>query len=149
MLLRSLIRIDLLNVGRVKTRVCEVIMTGLMMSDDDKNNSESLAEAAKEVLANLTAREAQVLRKRFGIDISSENTLQEIAAQFDATRERIQRIEEKALKKLARKKELEALPKCSFCKLRSDQVKRLIAAPDSDVFICDGCVRECLKVLEE
>lgn len=118
------------------------------MSDDDDKDPEKLVEATREVLANLTTREAEALRKRFGIDISSDPTLQEIAFQFDVTRERIEQIEEKALKKLARKKELEALPKCSFCKLRSDQVNRLIAAPDSDVFICDGCVKECLKVLE-
>jgi ClpX C4-type zinc finger/Sigma-70, region 4 len=120
-----------------------------MMSDDDNKDPEKLVEAANEVLANLTAREAKVLREKLGINLSSEHTLEEVAAQFDLVRERIQQIEEKALKKLARKKELEALPKCSFCKLRSDQVKRLIAAPDSDVFICDGCVRECLKILEE
>jgi ClpX C4-type zinc finger/Sigma-70, region 4 len=117
------------------------------MSDDDKNNSENL-EITRDILSKLTVEEAKILRDRLGFKPSSEINSDEVSAQFEVVRERIKQIEEKALKKLARKKELEALPKCSFCKLRSDQVKRLIAAPDSDVFICDECVRECLRVLE-
>lgn len=73
------------------------------MSDDDDKDPEKLVEAANEVLANLTAREAKVLREKLGINVSSEHALEEVAAQFDVMRERIQQIEEKALKKLARK----------------------------------------------
>ena len=118
------------------------------MSDDDNNIQENM-EAVRELLADLTIEEAKILKEKFGNTLLSDTSIEEVNKQFDVVRERIQQIEEKALNKLARKKELEALPKCSFCKLRSDQVKKLIAAPDSDVFICDGCIGECLQVLEE
>lgn len=62
--------------------------------------SESLREATKEVLAGLTAREAKVLRMRFGIDLQTDHTLEEVGKQFDVTRERIRQIEAKALRKL-------------------------------------------------
>ena len=53
-----------------------------------------------ELLDGLTAREAKVLRMRFGIDMSSDHTLEEVGKQFDVTRERIRQIEAKALRKL-------------------------------------------------
>jgi RNA polymerase primary sigma factor len=59
-----------------------------------------LQEATKEVLAGLTAREAKVLRMRFGIDMNTDHTLEEVGKQFDVTRERIRQIEAKALRKL-------------------------------------------------
>ncbi|MCK0537409.1 RNA polymerase sigma factor RpoD [Alcanivorax sp. CY1518] len=59
-----------------------------------------LEEATREVLANLTAREAKVLRMRFGIDMNTDHTLEEVGKQFDVTRERIRQIEAKALRKL-------------------------------------------------
>ena len=62
--------------------------------------SESLREATREVLAGLTAREAKVLRMRFGIDLQTDHTLEEVGKQFDVTRERIRQIEAKALRKL-------------------------------------------------
>ena len=61
---------------------------------------EGLREATKEVLASLTAREAKVLRMRFGIDMNTDHTLEEVGKQFDVTRERIRQIEAKALRKL-------------------------------------------------
>ncbi len=61
---------------------------------------ESLTEATNEVLASLTAREAKVLRMRFGIDMNTDHTLEEVGKQFDVTRERIRQIEAKALRKL-------------------------------------------------
>ena len=61
---------------------------------------ESLTEATSEVLASLTAREAKVLRMRFGIDMNTDHTLEEVGKQFDVTRERIRQIEAKALRKL-------------------------------------------------
>jgi RNA polymerase primary sigma factor len=61
---------------------------------------ESLKEATREVLAGLTAREAKVLRMRFGIDMNTDHTLEEVGKQFDVTRERIRQIEAKALRKL-------------------------------------------------
>ena len=60
----------------------------------------SLREATKEVLDSLTPREAKVLRMRFGIDMSTDHTLEEVGKQFDVTRERIRQIEAKALRKL-------------------------------------------------
>ena len=61
---------------------------------------ESLTEATHEVLNGLTAREAKVLRMRFGIDMNTDHTLEEVGKQFDVTRERIRQIEAKALRKL-------------------------------------------------
>ncbi|MET1254561.1 RNA polymerase sigma factor RpoD [Aliikangiella maris] len=66
----------------------------------DSATSESLREATKTVLAGLTAREAKVLRMRFGIDMNTDHTLEEVGKQFDVTRERIRQIEAKALRKL-------------------------------------------------
>ena len=61
---------------------------------------EGLREATKDVLGGLTAREAKVLRMRFGIDMNTDHTLEEVGKQFDVTRERIRQIEAKALRKL-------------------------------------------------
>jgi RNA polymerase primary sigma factor len=60
----------------------------------------SLAEVTKDVLDSLTPREAKVLRMRFGIEMSTDHTLEEVGKQFDVTRERIRQIEAKALRKL-------------------------------------------------
>ena len=62
--------------------------------------SQSLAEATHQILASLTPREAKVLRMRFGIDMNTDHTLEEVGKQFDVTRERIRQIEAKALRKL-------------------------------------------------
>mgnify|MGYP000117605710 CR=1 FL=1 len=61
---------------------------------------EGLREATKDILGGLTAREAKVLRMRFGIDMNTDHTLEEVGKQFDVTRERIRQIEAKALRKL-------------------------------------------------
>jgi RNA polymerase primary sigma factor len=61
---------------------------------------EGLREATRDVLGGLTAREAKVLRMRFGIDMNTDHTLEEVGKQFDVTRERIRQIEAKALRKL-------------------------------------------------
>jgi RNA polymerase primary sigma factor len=61
---------------------------------------ESLKAATKDVLSGLTAREAKVLRMRFGINMNTDHTLEEVGKQFDVTRERIRQIEAKALRKL-------------------------------------------------
>ena len=66
----------------------------------DSATSENLKGATHEVLAGLTAREAKVLRMRFGIDMNTDHTLEEVGKQFDVTRERIRQIEAKALRKL-------------------------------------------------
>ncbi|MES2919172.1 MAG: RNA polymerase sigma factor RpoD [Pseudomonadota bacterium] len=71
-----------------------------MESPIDAATAEGLREATREVLANLTAREAKVLRMRFGIDMNTDHTLEEVGKQFDVTRERIRQIEAKALRKL-------------------------------------------------
>ncbi|MCL6269975.1 RNA polymerase sigma factor RpoD [Sansalvadorimonas sp. 2012CJ34-2] len=66
----------------------------------DSATSEGLREATRNVLGGLTAREAKVLRMRFGIDMNTDHTLEEVGKQFDVTRERIRQIEAKALRKL-------------------------------------------------
>jgi RNA polymerase primary sigma factor len=66
----------------------------------DSATTESLRETTHSVLAGLTPREAKVLRMRFGIDMTTDHTLEEVGKQFDVTRERIRQIEAKALRKL-------------------------------------------------
>lgn len=66
----------------------------------DFATSSGLSEATREILATLTPREAKVLRMRFGIDMNTDHTLEEVGKQFDVTRERIRQIEAKALRKL-------------------------------------------------
>ncbi len=66
----------------------------------DSATGEGLREATREVLAGLTARESKVLRMRFGIEMNTDHTLEEVGKQFDVTRERIRQIEAKALRKL-------------------------------------------------
>ena len=66
----------------------------------DAATAESLRAATRDVLAGLSAREAKVLRMRFGIDMNTDHTLEEVGKQFDVTRERIRQIEAKALRKL-------------------------------------------------
>ena len=66
----------------------------------DTTTSEGLQNATRDVLSGLTAREAKVLRMRFGIDMNTDHTLEEVGKQFDVTRERIRQIEAKALRKL-------------------------------------------------
>ncbi|SJL84997.1 RNA polymerase sigma factor RpoD [Vibrio palustris] len=66
----------------------------------DSATSTSLRGATRDVLSGLTPREAKVLRMRFGIDMNTDHTLEEVGKQFDVTRERIRQIEAKALRKL-------------------------------------------------
>ena len=66
----------------------------------DAATNAGLREAIQEVLSSLTPREAKVLRMRFGIDMNTDHTLEEVGKQFDVTRERIRQIEAKALRKL-------------------------------------------------
>ncbi|MEE3236908.1 MAG: RNA polymerase sigma factor RpoD [Pseudomonadota bacterium] len=66
----------------------------------DSATTEGLKESTHSVLAGLTPREAKVLRMRFGIDMNTDHTLEEVGKQFDVTRERIRQIEAKALRKL-------------------------------------------------
>ncbi len=66
----------------------------------DSATVESLRETVHGVLSQLTPREAKVLRMRFGIDLTTDHTLEEVGKQFDVTRERIRQIEAKALRKL-------------------------------------------------
>jgi len=66
----------------------------------DEATKHNLTESTRDVLGSLTAREAKVLRMRFGIDMNTDHTLEEVGKQFDVTRERIRQIEAKALRKL-------------------------------------------------
>ena len=71
-----------------------------VISPADSATMEGLREATQNMLASLTSREAKVLRMRFGIDMNTDHTLEEVGKQFDVTRERIRQIEAKALRKL-------------------------------------------------
>ncbi len=70
------------------------------LTPEDSVLNGSLQDVIKEVLDSLTPREAKVLRMRFGIEMSTDHTLEEVGKQFDVTRERIRQIEAKALRKL-------------------------------------------------
>ncbi len=71
-----------------------------VVSPIESATMEGLSEATQNMLAGLTSREAKVLRMRFGIDMNTDHTLEEVGKQFDVTRERIRQIEAKALRKL-------------------------------------------------
>ncbi len=78
----------------------DFIEDSMTMSPVDSATNEGLREAVQSVLSGLTSREAKVLRMRFGIDMNTDHTLEEVGKQFDVTRERIRQIEAKALRKL-------------------------------------------------
>ncbi|MFB9146814.1 RNA polymerase sigma factor RpoD [Halomonas alkalicola] len=78
----------------------DFIEDSTMILPIDSATGEGLIEATRNVLGGLTAREAKVLRMRFGIDMNTDHTLEEVGKQFDVTRERIRQIEAKALRKL-------------------------------------------------
>ena len=86
-----------------------------VMSPQDSAMIEGLREATQGILGGLTEREAKVLRMRFGIDMNTDHTLEEVGKQFDVTRERIRQIEAKALRKLRHP-------------TRSDQLKSFLEA---------------------
>jgi len=71
-----------------------------ILAPSDSAGFEGLRRSTKEALSGLTPREAKVLRMRFGIDMNTDHTLEEVGKQFDVTRERIRQIEAKALRKL-------------------------------------------------
>ena len=71
-----------------------------ILSPNDSALFEGLRESTQNILAGLTPREAKVLRMRFGIEMNTDHTLEEVGKQFDVTRERIRQIEAKALRKL-------------------------------------------------
>jgi RNA polymerase primary sigma factor len=83
-----------------ESRLEDFIEDDVVDSPIDSAMNAGLREATLEVLATLTPREAKVLRMRFGIDMNTDHTLEEVGKQFDVTRERIRQIEAKALRKL-------------------------------------------------
>ena len=78
----------------------DFIEDGNILTPMESAANESLGEATRSILGSLTPREAKVLRMRFGIDMNTDHTLEEVGKQFDVTRERIRQIEAKALRKL-------------------------------------------------
>ena len=78
----------------------DFIEDAAIISPVDSSTNIGLMETVRDVLAGLTPREAKVLRMRFGIDMNTDHTLEEVGKQFDVTRERIRQIEAKALRKL-------------------------------------------------
>jgi len=78
----------------------DFIEDGNIESPIERATAEGLREATLEILETLTPREAKVLRMRFGIEMNTDHTLEEVGKQFDVTRERIRQIEAKALRKL-------------------------------------------------
>ena len=81
-----------------------------IVSPADSATAEGLRESTQNILAGLTPREAKVLRMRFGIEMNTDHTLEEVGKQFDVTRERIRQIEAKALRKLRHPSRSEQLP---------------------------------------
>lgn len=82
------------------SHIGDFIEDGNILSPLEAATTRGLSEATNEVLASLTPREERVLRMRFGIDMNTDHTLEEVGRQFDVTRERIRQIEAKALRKL-------------------------------------------------
>ena len=82
------------------TTLGDFIQDESISSPDESATVDSLMEATDDILGSLTAREAKVLRMRFGIGMNTDHTLEEVGKQFDVTRERIRQIEAKALRKL-------------------------------------------------
>ena len=80
-----------------------------ILSPSESAKSEGLREATQNVLATLTPREAKVLRMRFGIEMNTDHTLEDVGKQFDVTRERIRQIEAKSLRKLRHPSRSESL----------------------------------------
>ncbi len=80
-----------------------------MSSPVDSATNENLREVTRKILNSLTERESKVLRMRFGIDMNTDHTLEEVGKQFDVTRERIRQIEAKALRKLRHPSRAETL----------------------------------------
>lgn len=87
----------------------DFIEDAAVLSPVDSATTEGLKETTKRILAGLTPREAKVLRMRFGIDMNTDHTLEEVGKQFDVTRERIRQIEAKALRKLRQPSRAEQL----------------------------------------
>lgn len=87
----------------------DFIEDGSILSPLESATTEGLREATERILAGLTPREAKVLRMRFGIDMNTDHTLEEVGKQFDVTRERIRQIEAKALRKLRQPSRAEQL----------------------------------------
>ena len=82
------------------TTLGDFIEDTAIASPDEAATEDNLTEATDDILGSLTAREAKVLRMRFGIGMNTDHTLEEVGKQFDVTRERIRQIEAKALRKL-------------------------------------------------
>jgi RNA polymerase primary sigma factor len=78
----------------------DFIEDGNMLSPSESADNQGLSEAVELMLSTLSPREAKVLRMRFGIQMNTDHTLEEVGKQFDVTRERIRQIEAKALRKL-------------------------------------------------
>jgi RNA polymerase primary sigma factor len=78
----------------------DFIEDGSTITPSDAAMYSSLRNVTQDILDTLTPREAKVLRMRFGIDMNTDHTLEEVGKQFDVTRERIRQIEAKALRKL-------------------------------------------------
>ncbi len=91
------------------SRLGDFIEDTSVLSPMESAIMEGLSEATHEILNTLTPREAKVLRMRFGIDMNTDHTLEEVGKQFDVTRERIRQIEAKALRKLRHPKRSERL----------------------------------------
>jgi RNA polymerase primary sigma factor len=87
----------------------DFIEDSAVQSPIDSATMEGLKEATRRILGELTPREAKVLRMRFGIDMNTDHTLEEVGKQFDVTRERIRQIEAKALRKLRQPRRSEQL----------------------------------------
>ena len=91
------------------SHLVDFIEDSTILSPSDVATTEGLREVTSKILSSLTPREAKVLRMRFGIDMNTDHTLEEVGKQFDVTRERIRQIEAKALRKLRQPSRAEQL----------------------------------------
>ncbi|GAB1263822.1 ClpX C4-type zinc finger protein [Aurantivibrio infirmus] len=127
-----------------------------MRDDDDDTIKEfensldkgSLTDSSREMLARLTVHQAKILRDKYGISFKTDHTLREIGKQFEVTKERIQKIERKALKKI-KTGISEVAPKCSFCDKSTKEAKKMIASESNNTYICDECIKNCMELIDE
>lgn len=108
----------------------------------------SYEDDVKRILGGLTGREKKALRERFGIDLSTPESMKELGEQFQVTRRRIRDIERKALKKLNPDKEYVEPegPECSFCGRAENEVKGMVKH-ESSFNICRECIDLSLEII--
>ena len=106
-------------------------------------------DKASDFLASLTPEQAIALREKYGGDLfDSSHTLEEVQAKLDATRERIRRLEENALRKLGKSPPAREGHMCGFCGKYESEVKKVITW-DTGATICNECIQLAKEIIDD